>query len=44
MFNGEELLEFVRMAEYVTVNDYEGQMLQERTGKKITELANSSRR
>ena len=39
MFNGEELLEFVRMAEYVTVNDYEGQMLQERTGKKITELA-----
>ncbi len=39
MFNGEELLEFVRMAEYVTVNDYEGQMLQERTGKSIEELA-----
>ena len=39
MFNGEELLEFVRMADYVTVNDYEGQMLQERTGKKIEELA-----
>jgi adenosine kinase len=39
MFNGEELLEFVRIAEYVTVNDYEGQMLQERTGKKIEELA-----
>jgi adenosine kinase len=39
MFNGKELLEFVRMAEYVTVNDYEGRMLQERTGKKITELA-----
>ncbi len=39
MFNGEELLDFVQMAEYVTVNDYEGQMLQERTGKKITELA-----
>jgi len=39
MFNGDELLEFVRIAEYVTVNDYEGQMLQERTGKKIEELA-----
>jgi len=39
MFSGEELLDFVRMAEYVTVNDYEGQMLQERTGKKVTELA-----
>ena len=24
MFNGEELLEFVRLADYVTVNDYEG--------------------
>lgn len=39
MFNGDELLEFVRMAEYVTVNDYEAQMLQERTGQSIEELA-----
>jgi adenosine kinase len=39
MFNGEELLEFVRMATYVTVNDYEGEMLQERTGHRIEELA-----
>ncbi|HSN41698.1 MAG TPA: carbohydrate kinase family protein [Burkholderiales bacterium] len=39
MFSGGELLEFVRMAEYVTVNDYEGQLLQERTGRKIEELA-----
>ena len=39
MFNGEELLEFVRMADYVTVNDYEAQMLQERTGKTIEQLA-----
>ena len=39
MFGGEELTEFVRMADYVTVNDYEGQMLQERTGRKIEELA-----
>jgi adenosine kinase len=39
MFNGWELLQFVEMATYVTVNDYEGQLLQERTGKKIEELA-----
>ena len=32
MFGGPELEEFVRLAEYVTVNDYEAQMLQERTG------------
>jgi adenosine kinase len=39
MFNGEELEHFVRLADYVTVNDYEAQMLQERTGKKLEELA-----
>ena len=39
MFTGEELLDFVRMADYVTVNDYEAQMLQERTGQSIEELA-----
>ena len=39
MFNGDELLEFVRLADYVTVNDYEGQLLQERTGRSIEELA-----
>jgi adenosine kinase len=39
MFNGTELLEFVGQASYVTVNDYEGQMLQERTGKKLADLA-----
>ena len=39
MFNGEELLEFMRMATYVTVNDYEGEMLQERTGHRIEALA-----
>lgn len=32
MFNGEELLRFIELAEYVTVNDYESQLLQERTG------------
>ncbi|MCI3953435.1 MAG: PfkB domain containing protein [Burkholderiales bacterium] len=39
MFRGEELLEFVRMADYVTVNDYEGRMLQERTGTTLDQLA-----
>lgn len=32
MFNGAELLRFVEQASWVTVNDYEGQMLLERTG------------
>ena len=39
MFSGEELNRFVELATYVTVNDYEGQMLQERTGRKLEELA-----
>jgi len=39
MFNGEELLEFVRLADYVAVNDYEARLLQEKTGKSIEELA-----
>ncbi len=41
MFGGEELNGFVDLASYVTVNDYEGQMLQERTGKKLEDLARS---
>jgi adenosine kinase len=41
MFSGPELLEFVRMASYVAVNDYEAQMLQEKTGRKVEELAKS---
>jgi len=39
MFGGAELTEFVKLASYVAVNDYEGQMLQERTGSKLEELA-----
>ncbi|HEV7822653.1 MAG TPA: carbohydrate kinase family protein [Burkholderiales bacterium] len=39
MFNGDELLEFVRQADYLTVNDYEAQMLQERTGRNLDQLA-----
>ena len=43
MFSGAELLEFVKMADYVTVNDYEGRMLEERTGKKLAEIAHEVR-
>jgi adenosine kinase len=32
MFNGDELKRFVDLADWVTVNDYEGRMLNERTG------------
>ena len=39
MFSGDELLEFIRMADYVTVNDYEAQMLEARTTQSVTELA-----
>ncbi len=39
MFNGEELLEFIRLADYCTVNDYEAKLLTERTGKSLDELA-----
>jgi adenosine kinase len=39
MFNGEELLEFVRKADYIAVNDYEARLLQEKTGKSIEDLA-----
>jgi adenosine kinase len=39
MFNGEELLDFVHKADYVAVNDYEGQLLRERTGCTLEALA-----
>jgi adenosine kinase len=39
MFSGEELREFVKLADYVAVNDYEGKLLEERTGRTLDELA-----
>jgi adenosine kinase len=39
MFGGEELGRFVDLASYVTVNDYEGRLLQERTGRKLEDIA-----
>ncbi|MEW5893123.1 MAG: carbohydrate kinase family protein [Pseudomonadota bacterium] len=39
MFNGDELRQFIRQADYVTCNDYEAQLLQERTGESLAGLA-----
>lgn len=39
MFDGNDLMEFVDQATWVTVNDYEAQLLQERTGKSLEELS-----
>ena len=39
MFNGEDLMNFINIASYVTVNDYEAQLLQERTGKTLAQIA-----
>ncbi|SOD40142.1 carbohydrate kinase family protein [Nitrosovibrio sp. Nv4] len=39
MFNGEELLDFIHKADYIAVNDYEGQLLHERTGRTLEALA-----
>jgi adenosine kinase len=43
MFSGEELLEFVGQADYVTVNDYEAKLLQDKTGRCVEELAKQTR-
>ena len=43
MFGGDDLLRFVEQADYVTVNDYEAQLLQDKTGKKVEELARDKR-
>ena len=39
MFNGQELLAFVEQASWITVNDYEAQMLCERTGLDLAALS-----
>jgi adenosine kinase len=39
MFSGAELLTFVGQSTYVTVNDYEARMLQDKTGKTLVEIA-----
>ena len=43
MFDGEELLDFIRQADYLTCNDYEAKLLQERTGQTLQQLATQVR-
>ncbi len=39
MFSGEELAEFLRLADYVAVNDYEGKLLEEKTGRSLADIS-----
>ena len=39
MFNGEELTHFIDLATYVAVNDYEAELLTERTGSSLQQIA-----
>ena len=39
MFNGEELLYLIEMADYLAVNDYESQIIQDKTGLSLDALA-----
>ena len=39
MFNGEELLELLDLATYATFNDYESELMQERTGLSLEQIA-----
>jgi len=43
MYNGEELLDFIDKADYIAVNDYEGQLLQDRTGCNLESLADRAK-
>ncbi len=39
MFSGDELLDFMRLADYACFNDYEAKLLSDRTGRSIEHLA-----
>ncbi|MES1949294.1 PfkB domain protein [Salinisphaera sp. S4-8] len=39
MFNGDELRRFLEQAAYVTVNDYEAELMCDRTGLSVTDMA-----
>ena len=39
MFDGQELRQFIEQADWVTVNDYEGKMLCERTGWSLADIS-----
>ena len=39
MFSGQELMQFIEAADYVAVNDYEGKLLEEKTGRTLKQLS-----
>ncbi len=39
MFNGDELIELIEQASWLTLNDYESELMQERTGLTIEQMA-----
>jgi adenosine kinase len=39
MFDGKELSDFIELADWVTLNDYEAELMQERTGVSLEKLA-----
>ena len=39
MFSAEEIAQFLRLADYVALNDYEGKLLEEKTGRSLEDLA-----
>src|SRR5206468_1448615 len=39
MFSSEEIAEFIRLATFVAVNDYEGKMLEEKAGRSLEVIA-----
>ncbi len=39
MFSRDEIAQFVRLADYVAVNDYEGKLLEEKSGRTLEQLA-----
>jgi adenosine kinase len=41
MFSGDELLEFIKLADYACFNDYEAKLLCDRTARSLEELASS---
>jgi adenosine kinase len=41
MFSGDELLEFIKLADYACFNDYEAKLLCDRTARSLEELATS---
>jgi adenosine kinase len=39
MFSGKELAELIELADYIAVNDYEGKLLEEKTGRTLDSIA-----